>query len=292
MPRFTAEREESTFVDSTGVRVHTYAWRVGEPKAIVQLAHGLGEHALRYEAFAQVLVGAGYTVIADDHHGHGQTGLEQWGGDATKLGRLGPAGLRGAIQSLRDLTARIRKTEAQVPVVLMGHSWGSLMAQIIVNAHADEYDALVLTGTAYRMPGSMAAGPLNKRHAHLGTTGHEWLSRDETVWQAFADDPLCFVADVPKLFGLADGLRLYGGPRRMARDLPTYVAVGEDDSLGGARSAERLARAYRERGGLTDVTLRIWPDARHEILNETNRAEVMAELVLWLDAHVTRPDAG
>ena len=80
--RFTAMRDERTFVDADGVTIHFYVWRAGKPRGLVQIAHGLGEYATRYEDLAQDLVNAGFTVYADDHRGHGATGMEQWGGDA------------------------------------------------------------------------------------------------------------------------------------------------------------------------------------------------------------------
>ena len=232
----------------------------------------------------EVLNESGFSVYAADQRGHGQTGLDQWHGDHAKLGRLGPGGLRAAVEDIRRLDGIIRAENPAVPLVLLGHSWGSLMAQMLVNEHSDEVDALVLTGTAYRMPLRMEAGDLNKHHKHLGTTGYEWLSRDPQVSADFAADPLTFDADVLKLFGVADGLRLYGRPRRGIRDLPLLVMIGEEDSLGGPRSVHMLVAAYRKRSGLTDTTLKIYPGARHEVFNETNRDEVVADLVHWLDA--------
>ena len=103
--RFTAMREERTFVDADGVTIHFYVWKAGKPRGVVQLAHGLGEHAKRYEDLAQDLVNAGFTVYADDHRGHGATGAEQWAGDPGKMGHLGVGGLRATIRSVREFTA-------------------------------------------------------------------------------------------------------------------------------------------------------------------------------------------
>lgn len=276
-----------TFIDAYGVEITYFEWLIADPRGIVQIAHGVGEHAGRYAHVARALNDAGYSVIADDHRGHGQTGLAQWGGDPSKLGRLGPGGLRATVGAVRQLSERIRAAEPGVPLVLLGHSWGSLMGQIILNSHAELYAAAVLTGTAYRAFGSMNGGDLNKRHKALGTTGAEWLSRDPEVAAAFLADPLTFPADIPRLFGIADTLRLLGRPARgLPADLPILIMIGDDDSVGGRKSVERLARAYRERSGITDVTARIYEQARHEVFNETNKEEVIADLVTWLDAHV------
>ncbi|MFE4948949.1 alpha/beta fold hydrolase [Leifsonia sp. NPDC056665] len=275
------------FSADDGLRIFFDVYPAERPRAAVQVAHGVGEHAGRYRELAEHLVAEGYTVYADDHRGHGRTGMEQWHGDPTKLGRLGPGGLRGAVRDLRTFGRLIRDENPDLPLVFIGHSWGSLMGQMTLNRHADDYDAAVLTGTAYRMIGSMNGGDLNKRHAHLGTTGAEWLSRDPAVAQAFVDDPLCTLVPLQKLFGMADAARLLGRPaRHLARDLPLLIAVGGDDPLGGPASARKLERSYRTRSGLSDVTTIVYPGARHEVFNETNRHEVFADVTAWLDPRV------
>jgi alpha-beta hydrolase superfamily lysophospholipase len=286
-------RTDHTFTDAQGVVIHYHRWTPPTPHGVLQLEHGLGEYAARYEHLAQDLVAAGWAVYADDHRGHGQTGLEQYGGDTSRLGRLGPGGLRATIQDIRILTDIIKSEHPGIPLAILGHSWGSLMVQSIINEHASDYDAVVLTGTAYRMPGSMNAGQLNAKHKHLGTTGFEWLSRDPAVSKAFLDDPLCFYADVLKLFGIPDGLRLFGRPSTtVGKDIPILIMIGSEDPLGGEASVKKLAQAYITRSKLTDVQVRIYPQDRHEIFNEPDRDEVDADLVHWLDGRLpARPPA-
>lgn len=279
-------RNERTFDDEYGARIHYYVWPIERPKAIVQLVHGVGEHALRYEHLAQALNAAGYAVYADDHRGHGRTGFEQHGGDLTRMGRLGPGGLRAAIAAVHQLSGIIAAENPGIPIVLLGHSWGSFIAQAIINHHADEYAAVVLTGTAYRMPGSLNSGDLNKPFRGTGTTGMEWLSRDPAVADAFVADPLTTSVPLAKLFGLADAARILGRPARGLPDLPLLVQIGSEDSVGGERSALKLVDAYRRRSGLTDVTLIVYDGARHEVFNETNRDQVIADTVAWLDEGV------
>ena len=288
----TVTRTHHTFIDAQGVTIHYYVWDAAKPKAILQLTHGLGDHALRYEQVAQDLVAAGYTVYADDHRGHGQTGLQQNNGDASKLGKLGPGGLRATVNDVRHFSAVIKEEHPDLPLVLLGHSWGSLMVQTVINGHADDYDAVVLTGTAYRSLTQMNGGNLNAKHKHLGTTGNEWLSRDPAVAQQFKDDPLTFYAAAMKLFGVPDALRLLGRPsKHLGRDIPLLIMIGSEDTLGGEKSIAKLAAAYVRRSKLTDVEAIIYPGARHEIFNETNRDEVIADLVRWLDERVARPKA-
>ena len=285
-------RTAHTFVDAYGVTIHYYAWEAAEPRAIVQLLHGVGEYATRYDRFARALVAAGYTVYADDHRGHGATGLEQWGGDHAKLGKLGPGAVRGAIAAIQQLTGIIREQNPDLPLVLFGHSLGSLFAQKIIGTDAAAYDAVVLSGTAYRTLTRMNGGDLNAKHKTPGGTGYEWLSRDPEVWAAFQADPLTFDAKIGKLFGIREGLRLYGTPKRLARDLPMLIMIGSDDSVGGPKSVRMLESAYRAKGPLTDVTLRIYPGGRHEMLNETNYLEVQGDVIAWLDARFPSRSTG
>ncbi|MFZ2965071.1 MAG: alpha/beta hydrolase [Rhodoglobus sp.] len=281
----TVTRTEHSYIDAHGVTIHYYVWEATKPKAVFQLTHGLGEHALRYERLAQELVAAGYSVWADDHRGHGATGMQQYAGDTTRLGRLGPGGLRATVDDVRHFTAIIREQNPGVPVVLFGQSWGSLMAQKVIDSNAGDYDGVVLAGTAYRTLRHMNSGDLSRRHRQPGGTGYEWLSRDPAVADAFVADPLTFYADVPKLFGIPDGLRLLGRPTKtMEKNLPILLLAGSEDPLGGETSVAKLANAYVRRSKLTDVQAIVYPEARHEVFNETNRDEVVADLIAWLDA--------
>ncbi|MCU1483095.1 MAG: alpha/beta fold hydrolase [Subtercola sp.] len=281
-----------TFIDESGVAIAYYVWAVERPRGIVQISHGLGEYASRYAPLARDLNDAGYTVYANDHRGHGQTGLDQHGGDHSQLGRLGPGGLRATIAGIRQFTELIRAKHPGMPTVLLGQSWGSLMVQKLINTSSAGYAGAVLVGTAYRMPGSMDGGDLSRRHRPAGGGGHgyEWLSRDVAVQTAAAADELMFEAKVLKLFGVRDGLRLFGRPASsFATDIPVLILAGSDDILGGERSVLKLADAYRRRGQLHDVTVKIYPDARHEVLNELNRDEVVADLIAWLDHRLVLP---
>jgi alpha-beta hydrolase superfamily lysophospholipase len=272
-----------TFIDDFGITITYYVWPVPDARGVIQVAHGVGEHAGRYAALAASLNEAGYTVYADDHRGHGQTGLDQYGGDTSKIGRLGPGGLLAAVAGVHKLSDIIRDDNPGLPLVLLGHSWGSFIVQMIVNRHAGEYDAVVLSGTAYRWPRYLDSGDLNRKHKHLGTTGVEWLSRDPEVAAAFIADPLCTATPLAKLFGIREAARIFGRPApNLPEDLPLLIQVGSDDTVGGERSALMLANAYTHRSGLRDIRLIVYPGARHEVYNETNRAEVVDDLVDWL----------
>ncbi|MCS5717544.1 lysophospholipase [Herbiconiux sp. CPCC 205763] len=278
------------FTDEVGVEITYYGWTIPAPKAVVQISHGVGEHGRRYSAVAAELNDAGYSVYAADQRGHGATGLAQHQNDRSQLGRLGEGGLRATVDDVRQLGIQIAREHPDVPLILLGHSWGSLLVQKLVNTPAlRHYAGVVLTGTAYRMPGHMDGGDLTRNHRPSKGEGNgfEWLSRDVAAQERAAGDDLMFPAEVLKLFGLRDALRLYGRPaKRLSADVPLLIMVGSDDTLGGERSAQKLRDAYRRRSRLSDVELIVYPDARHEVLNESNRDDVVSELVAWLDRHV------
>lgn len=282
MSNKSVAREEFVYTDAEGIEIVTYTWSATDPVGIVQIAHGIGEHAKRYTAFAESLVSVGFSVYADDHRGHGETGRRQHNGDLSQLGRLGPGGLRATEAAILQLTGIIRDRHPGLPVVMFGHSWGSLMTQRLLNSHPRAWDAVVLSGSAYRTFKYLESGPLNAHWAGEGASGYEWLSRDPAVAEAFLADPLCFYGDVLKLFGVADGLRLYGKPiAGLAPGVPILIISGAEDPLSRGNGLQLLADAYRGRG-VRDVAMKVYPGARHELLNETNRDEVFAEITTWM----------
>lgn len=275
-------------MDAWGVEMFYDLYAVDNPRAIVQLQHGIGEHAGRYVHVAAAFNAAGFTVYAMDGRGHGRTGVKQTGGDLSRLGRLGPGGLDAAVKAMHMMTEVIAEQNPNTPTVFIGHSMGSLMGQKLLNDHSADFEAAVLTGTAYRMPGSMNAGDLNKAFAVPGGSGYEWLSRDPEVAEKFSADPWTFDADVLKLFGVWDGLKLFGRPYLHMAELPILIAVGSADSLGGEKSVLKLAKSYMYRAKQTDVTVIIYPDARHEIFNETNKTQVLDDVISWVLERVAR----
>jgi len=301
-------RSEFSYTDAEGVEIAAYRWGPGgvsndtdviagvldpeAPQGVVQIAHGVGDHAGRYDAFARSLVAAGFIVYADDHRGHGETGRRQWRGDLSKLGRLGPGGLRATEAAILQLTTIAREQNPGAPLTMFGHSWGSLMTQRIINREPRAFDAVVLSGSSFRTARFMESGNLNAKWKGAradGTpaNGFEWLSRDPSVAERFIADPLCFEADILKLFGLADALRLFGTPAEgLAADVPILIVSGADDPLSRADGLQRLAAAYRAQG-VRDVTVRNYPGARHELLNETNRDEAIADIITWITDHAS-----
>ena len=271
------------YTDAYGITIVYDIHPAKKPRGVVQLLHGVGEHAGRYGELIAALNKAGWTVYADDHRGHGRTGIRQHGGPE-KLGRLGKGGLHAARDAIWQLTETIRAEHPELPLVLLGHSWGSFLAQKLVNRHPDAYDALVLSGSALLTPATLNAAPLNARWKGPDATGFEWLSRDPAVWAAFDADPLTIDTPLLKLFGPIEAAKLYGRPaKNLGRDIPALLLVGRDDPVGGPQSVHKLADAYRTRSGFTDVTTLVYPDARHEIFNELQQGEVRADVLAWLE---------
>lgn len=278
-----SSRTEFVYRDAHGIQISAYEWAGNaDPVAAVQISHGVGEHAKRYDDFARHLVGLGFIVYADDHRGHGETWRVQYSGDTSRLGRLGPGGLRAADAAILQLTGIIRERHPGLPVILFAHSWGSLMAQRALNDHPRTWDAVVLSGSAFRTSRFMASGNFNRAWAGEAANGFEWLSRDDAQVAAYIADPLCFGADVLKLFGVSDALRLYGKPSSgLDGGVSILIASGTDDPLSRGDGLQRLAEEYRRRG-VQDVTLKLFEGARHEILNEVNRDEVYASISTWM----------
>ena len=278
-----------TYSDAHGVEITFYVWAIPNPKAVVQIAHGLGDHARRYDHLADALNQAGYSVYADDHRGHGVTGSKQVASGQTKtMGNLGPGGIKAAFEQVHEFTNLIKAENPNKKIVLFGHSYGSFIAQKLVNKYSAEYDAVILSGSSLLVPGVLGAGNFNKKWAkEKDATGYEWLSRDKEVGKKFAEDKYTFLADAAKVLGIPNGLQLFFTPKKGIReDLPLLIQAGSDDPIGGTRGNEMLANTYRNKCGLDNVTAIIYHDGRHEMYNEINKDEVIHDLLAFIKANV------
>jgi alpha-beta hydrolase superfamily lysophospholipase len=275
-----------SFTDDQGVEIFFYEWPAANPKGVIQIAHGLGEHARRYDQMAATLNRAGFSVYADDHRGHGQTGLRQLEKKQIKrLGNLGPGGMAATYKQVADFSKLIKKENPAQPLILLGHSWGSFIAQKIINQESSFYDALVLSGSALTMPGYLATGDFNKAwKKEPAATGYEWLSRDKQIQDNFVADPLTFLAQAMQVFGVANSLKLFGTPAKQIRsDLPILIQVGQADPIGGERSNKALVEAYRKNASIEDIELFVYHECRHEIYNELNKDAIIEDLVSWIN---------
>jgi alpha-beta hydrolase superfamily lysophospholipase len=288
-----------SYTSADGTKIAAYRWDpAGPPKAAVQLTHGMGEHALRYDHVARALTDAGFVVYAQDHRGHGASA------DPEALGDLGQDSWAGLIDDIGLLSGFIRAENPGLPLILLGHSLGSFAVQQYLFDHSDSADGVVLTGTAAidLLEGALDLDQpidLSAFNAPFAParTDFDWLTRDEAIVDAYVADPWCgFGIDAASGKAMFIGARRGADPSQVAAirpGLPLYIAVGEADPVnGGLALLTPLAERYQA-AGLTDVTVRTYPDARHEILNETNRDEIIAELITWIDRVVNsaaKPD--
>jgi len=280
---------------SAGLTVAAYRWDpAGAPRAIVQITHGMGEHALRYADLAQALNARDMVVYAQDHRGHGATAKS-----VAELGQIGEQGWTELIGDIGRLMARARQEHPDVPLVLLGHSMGSFAVQQYLLQHNEEVSAAVLTGTAVLdllEPALDLDAPLDLTMFNLpfqpARTDYDWLSRDEVQVDKYVNDPRCGFGIDPAaaraMFAAARQLADRDLVAAMRSDLPIYIAVGELDPVGGQVALVNALVDRYTAAGLTDVTLRVYPQARHEIFNETNRDEVVDDLLTWLDDRLGR----
>lgn len=279
-----------TYKARDGLDIAAYRWDpVGPRRGAVQLTHGMGEHVLRYGDLAAALTDGGFVVYGQDHRGHGATARS-----ADALGQLGSGGWAELVNDIDLLVARAREEDPGLALVLLGHSMGSFAVQQYLLDHSDSVDAAVLTGTAaldLLEPALDLDAPLDLASFNASfvpaRTDYDWLSRDEAQVDAYVADPCCGAgldqAAVKAMFAAA---RPLAEPARMAavrRDLPLYVAVGDADPVNAKLALVHPLLARYRVAGLTDVTLHAYPGARHEVFNETNQSEVVADLLGWLD---------
>ena len=284
----TIETRRFRFAGADGTSIAAYRWaaRGVAPRAVLQVAHGMAEHAMRYPGPLTPLMEAGWVVYSQDHRGHGDTAPSK-----EALGDFGADGAEAVIDDTARLTDIAWAESPGLPLILLGHSLGSFFAQAYVFDHAEKIDGLVLSGTAAfgdraatPRPGGPNAAFTNPR------TDYDWLSRDEAEVDAYIADPLCGFARQPSAAeSFARVLKRLSDPAEIAKipkGLPIYVFVGDKDPIN--RELELLhplVDRYRA-AGLERLTVKIYPEGRHEMLNETNRAEVVADLSAWLESAI------
>lgn len=275
---------------SDGTRLVGQRWTSDQDvKAAVVLAHGMGEHSLRYDRLAKALNAAGYDVLAVDHRGHGRTA----GIAGAALGDFGEVGWDGVVA---DFALTVRSTIGErpdLPVVVLGHSMGSWVVQQFLLDHADAVAAAVLSGSAALDRVAALVDPeadvdLSAFNAPFqpSRTDYDWLSRDEAEVDAYVAEPLCgFGITADGARGLVAAAERLADPAALAAipdGFPIYVVSGSADPVNaGLTWLEPLVDRYRAAGA--EVTTSYHQDARHEVFNETNRDEITAGVIGWLD---------
>tara|TARA_B100000809_G_scaffold69540_1_gene66844 strand:- start:3464 stop:4375 length:912 start_codon:yes stop_codon:yes gene_type:complete len=292
---------------SDGHEVACYSWVLDNPKAVVQIAHGMGEHARRYDWVAQQLNANGYAVYANDHRGHGET-------SGPVLGYMGADGWNRSLADMYELGQLARGKHEGLKLILLGHSMGSMLSQQFITRYGCSIDALVLSGSPGFKESKLAFinhllmkfecwrhgpdgtsmlmqnaifGNSNAPFDGPGATGYEWLSRDqEEVATYIADDQCGFVLSPASLIDMSQGSAISQDKLsllRIPQNLPIYIFSGAEDPVHGKQvDLDRLVNAYRKRG-LSQLSYKLYPGGRHEMFNETNKDEVVTELVQWLE---------
>ena len=290
-----------TFKSHDGKELALYTWdEVQNPKAVVKIAHGMAEHSARYDDFAQYLNKQGYVVVMNDHRGHGFTA------DEDSLGYD-----EGDIffNNVLDQVALIDycKQKYNLPVVMMGHSSGSFVTQAVMekNPAATGYvlsGSDYMKGLAYTAAGVIANNMCKRKGgrypaemlAKLSFGGYEkkipgknnWLSRDEEQVKKYNEDPMCgFVcsANFYRTF-MAGAKTLYKKENYSGIDVekPILIVSGANDPVGEYSKGVKKLDAFYKKIGVKDVTTILYPEARHEILNETNKDEVYQDIADWI----------
>ena len=299
--------------DSKGAgKIHACKWiPEGQPKAVVQIIHGIAEFVERYDAFANYLTSHGFLVVAEDHMGHGQS--------------INGEGIQGyfhggwftAIEDTMELMHRTRKEYSGGPYVLFGHSMGSFMARTILCKYPDSgIHAAIICGTgwqpAFALPAlikvvegickkgdetqpneklqGMVFGSYNKKVEHPRTP-FDWLTRDAKIVDEYIAHPLCgFTASAGLLREMMKGIYFIEQPGNLAamrKDLPVFFIAGGDDPVGPyGKGVRKCAEVFRKTG-MTDVTTKIYPLCRHETLNEINKEEVYGDVLQWIQSKLS-----
>ena len=307
MPSFT----DSSFLSANGksmIRVRRCT-PDDTPRAVIQLTHGIAEHVERYDAFAAFLAAHGFLVVANDHLGHGKSAASD-----EELGFFSP--VRGWDMAVSDMRTLYVATQAEFPALpyfLLGHSMGSFLVRSYLCKYPGGLAGAIISGTG-QQPGLIltagkAAGKLEiRRHgpqyrsAFLNNlafgsynkrckpqrTEYDWLSRDEAVVDAYVADPLCgFIPSAGLLTDMLGGIQYMETPanvRNMDKAMPVLFFAGEADPVGDYGKGVKKAYASFLAAGMEDVTLKLYPDCRHECLNELNKDEVYADVLAWLES--------
>lgn len=273
--------------DIDGFSLQGFAWERPGPKAVVVIAHGAAEHSLRYGRFARALNAAGFDVWSLDHRGHGESP------GAEGLGDFGAGGWDALVADIGQFVRLAEEAHPQLPVVLFGHSMGSAAAQQLAPDASGEIAGLVLSGSSARMgrrEGDPPAPFAPNAAFEPARTPYEWLSRDPDEVDKYIADPMCgFETRTSQRSGRADASRLTA-PARLSRiryDLPCLFVAGTKDPINrDMEGLYELQRLWNE-AGLKQIDTLYYKDGRHEMLNETNRDEVTADIVRWLNSVVS-----
>ena len=301
-----------SYSSSDGIHtIRAQAWLPpGQPRGVLQIVHGVAEHIGRYDHVARFFNDSGLIVCGEDHLGHGRTARSgEFGFFASENG------WDFLVQDIHALRLLAGARWPGVPYVMLGHSMGSFLTRTYLIRYPGTLDAAVLSGTGQEPAPRVAAGRFLAQllcklrgpkyvsdlayRLSLGAynqnfqpvrTPVDWLSRDTAMIDLHLRDPLCNFRPTVSMFrDMLGGIQFIGQPRNLARmdlDTPIYFFSGSRDPVGGmGQGVAHVAKLF-DAAGCRDVTVKLYPDGRHEMLNEINRQEVMEELRVWLEERV------
>lgn len=305
---------EFNYDSKDGLKISAVKWLAKdesvETRAIVQIVHGMAEHKQRYERLARFLAKEGFIVYANDHRGHGETA------GADNLGHLADEnGWDNAVEDIHDLTKACREEYPELPIYLIGHSMGSLLARDYITRYSQEINGVVLSGTSGSLGilgliglsiakreaakngkralspklNKLSFGGFNKKFEPVRTEC-DWLSRDQKEVDKYVSDPNCgFICTAQFYKDLVEGtikVNNKSSMDRIRKDLPVFIISGDKDPVG--KNSKGVIKVYNlfKKNGMKDLNMKLYKDARHEIFNEINREEVFKDLIDWLKLHI------
>lgn len=294
-----------------GHRIPLHIWDIPSPRALVHIVHGMAEHGGAYADVASRLNAEGYAVAAQDHRCHGLATNPKLLGDVSDTQHW-----PGILTDSVLVNTALRERYAGLPLIMLGHSMGSFISQHFAQNNPDKLDLLILEGSGFQAPWftrlagflgaleskrqgvngrspiihALSFGGFNKAFKNT-RTDFDWLSRDPAFINSYLADPLCG-------FRLSNGFwqrfvlglsELYQ-PRSMQRmhsDLPIYAFAGDCDPVGHMGKGVKQLVEKLKAAGCHNVTMKLYPNARHDVLHEVNRKEVMDDMLGWVKSHLS-----
>ena len=309
MPTF----KDFYFNSSTGKnRIHTrMCIPNGEVRAVVQIVHGIAEHIVRYDDFMSFLASNGFVAVGTDHLGHGKS-IEK----EDQLGFLADKdGWTYIVNDEEILRRAMKENYPNVPQIVFGHSMGSFVTRTHLIRFPGTFDAAIISGTGNQSPAlvlgglamgnlvvalkgphhyskllnNMAFGSYNKLYGEVRTE-YDWLSRDEAQVDKYVADPLCgFIPSCSLFRDMMTGIKFITNQKnleKMSKDIPVYFMSGDMDPVGECGKGVKLAYENFKKAGMKDVSIKLYKDGRHEMLNELNKDEVYADILAWINSKI------
>lgn len=302
------------FKDSQGKRIFVYKWvpeKDVKVKGIVQIAHGASEHAKRYESFAEVLTGNGFIVYGNDHRGHGLTAENE-----DELGHFGDEdGWKLVVEDMHELTKIIKEENKKLPIFLFGHSMGSFLSRNYIFLYGNELNGVILSGTGHNPAplvrfghimalremkkignksrsykiNSLTFGSYNNKFKPFRTE-FDWLTRDEKEVDKYIEDKMCgqvFTSLCYRdLFTGVKEISDMNNIRKTPQVLPIFIISGDMDPVGNNGKGVQKVYSMYKKAGIKDLSIKLYREGRHEILNEVNKEDVYKDIVEWIKNHI------